>query len=391
MRVALVNTWHTATEPGAQISADPLRRELAHALAARGYHVEVIQELPEAATVLDGPVRWTFVPPSVATRLARRALTALGRNDAMVKVPSPHLAAAATASGADIVHSFDLAAYPLLAALGRDTRRRGAALVAHYHGGAPARTGALRQLERAAFANVDRFLFTTRLHAAPWLSTNALVDESRVVEVFETSSTLRPGDQAAARALTGLRGLPALLHLGRLDTVKDPLTTVAGFRAALAQRPTAHLTFAWTDAPLLDAIQAAAIGLPVTFLGRVAPDRVEALLRAADGLVQSSTREVCGRAVLEAFACGTPCVLSDIPSFRRITDGGRVGALFPVGRADALASALVGLDFAAARAPTRARFDAALSFDRLADSIDRVYQTLFPVGRDGLGRPTIGG
>ncbi len=390
MRVALVNTWYAATEPGAQISADPLRRELAHGLAARGYEVEVIQELPQAATVRDGPVKWTFVPPAMATKLVRRALTLSGRDDAMVKVPSPHLAAAVNATGADIVHSFDLAAYPLLAELGRDSRRRGAALVAHFHGGAPARVGALRQLERAAFANVDRFFFTTRFHAAPWLMSNALVDESRIVEVFETSSTFRPGHRAAARRSTGLRGEPALLHLGRLDTVKDPLTTVAGFRAALPRRPKAHLTFAWTEAPLLDAVKKAAEGLPVTFLGRVANERVEELLVGADGFVQASVREVCGRAVLEAFACGTPCVLSDIPSFRRITDGGRVGALFPVGRDDALADALVALDFAATRAPTRARFDAALSFDRLADDVAGVYQSLFPAGRDGLRRQARG-
>ena len=31
-----------------------------------------------------------------------------------------------------------------------------------------------------------------------------------------------PGDRAEARARTGLRGAPALLHLGRLDRVKDP-------------------------------------------------------------------------------------------------------------------------------------------------------------------------
>ena len=376
MRVALVNSWHLAAEPGAQIRADALRRELAHGLAALGHEVHVVQELPKAATIQDGSVRWHFVPSDPAVRLARAALSAIGRSDARVKAPLSHLAAAVAPLKADVVHSFDLVAYAGLAALGQDTRRRGAALVAHFHGGAPARLGPLRRIERSALANVDRLLFTARAHAAPWLQSGALVDDTRVVEVFETSSEFMPGDRAEARARTGLRGAPALLHLGRLDRVKDPLTTLAGFRGFAASHPGAHLTFAWTDAPLEAEVRRAAAGLPVTFLEQVAPEQVELLLRAADVLVQASTREVCGRAVLEAFACGTPSILTDIPAFHRLTDAGTVGALFPVGDAAALTRVLERFPYEAARPAVRARFREKLSFSALAAAVHTVYATL---------------
>lgn len=374
MRVVLVNAWPLGPTPEAHLAHDDLRRELARALVRRGLQVHVVQELATAGHLDDHGVAWHFVPPGAPLRLARAALTTAGRDDASVKLPAPHLARAAAALAGDVVHSFDLVAYPLLAALGRDARRRGAALVTHFHGGAPARVAALRRVERAAFADVGRFGFTTRAHAAPWVRSGALADDARVVEVFEVSSHFTPGDRAAARAATGLRGAPAVLHLGRLDAVKDPLTVVAGFRTALAALPHAELSFAWTDAPLLDAVRTAAAGLPVHWLGPQPRPQVEALLRGADVLVQASTREVCGRAVLEAFATGTPCVLSDIPSFRRLTDHGRVGALFPPGDDGALAAALRQTDFPALRASVRDHFDAALSYERLADDVVAMYR-----------------
>ncbi len=376
MRVALVNCWHAATEPGAQIEADTLRRELAHGLAALGHEVHVVQELPTAATVDDGPVRWHFIPPDWFTRAARVALGAAGRDDALVKAPAPHLARATAALRADIVHSFDLVNYGLLAELGRDTRRRGAALVAHFHGGAPARLEPLRRVERAAFANVTRFCFTTHNHAAPWEQSGALADTRRVVEVYETSTLFRTGDRAEARARTQLQGSPALLHLGRLDAVKDPLTTLAALRSVLPQLPGAHLTFAWTDGPLEAELRRAAAGLPVTFLGRASRERTELLLRAADLFVQASTREVCGQAALEAFGTGTPSVLSDIPSFRKMTANGTVGRLFPAGDSPAMAAAIATSNYTDARDRVRARFDAALSFEALARAVSGVYAEL---------------
>lgn len=383
MRVALVNRYHSVDTPGEQIGADPLRRELAHALARLGHEVHVVQELPVAATVEDGPVGWRFVPPDASTRILRRTARMFGRDDAEVKVPAPHLARAVARLKADVVHSFDLVNYALLAELGRDTRRRGAALVAHFHGGAPARLAPWRPVERAAFANVDRFLFTTREHARPWRLSGALADQARVVEVFETSSDFTPGNREEARARTGLRGSPAILHLGRLDPVKDPLTTLAGFRRILDTHPGAHLTMAWSGGPLEAAVAAAAAGLPITLLGNVSPDRCEDLLRSADALVQASTREVCGRVVMEAFAVGTPCLLSDIPAFRQIDGGSGAVGFFAVGDAAGLARGLSACLEAGARQRVTQRFDQALSFPRLAEAVHAVYETIGPVHRRG--------
>src|SRR5262249_38618635 len=67
---------------------------------------------------------------------------------------------------------------------------------------------------------------------------------------------------------------------------------------------------------------------------------MEAHLRAADFLVQASHAEGSGVALIEALACGTTPLVTDIPSFRRITGAGAAGSLTPVGDAAGLANAL---------------------------------------------------
>jgi glycosyltransferase involved in cell wall biosynthesis len=67
---------------------------------------------------------------------------------------------------------------------------------------------------------------------------------------------------------------------------------------------------------------------------------------------------------MEAVACGVTPVLTDIPAFRALTGGGRIGHLWPCGDAACLAEALFRA--ATERAlpkRVRAHFDATLSFD----------------------------
>jgi glycosyltransferase involved in cell wall biosynthesis len=354
MRVCLTSLWHAHDDPDAHIEADVTRRGFAGALAARGHDVHVVQEFPVAAEVVRDGVTWHFVPPTAGTRVVRRVV-GLARNHPMVPTPAPGIVPVVAAIAPDVVHTFDLVFYLSLLLLGRLARRLGGALVAHYPGGDPARSLAWKAIERRALAEVDLALFTTREHAARF-------PIDRVDTLAETSTFFTPGDRAAARARTGLAGDPVLFCPGRLDPVKDPRTTLAGFARVRAARPDARLYMAYTDDTLHLSPEPG-----VTFLGRVPHAEMEHHFRAADVVVQSSVREVCGVAVLEALACDTPPVVTDIPSFRWLV--GTAGALFPVGDPDALARAVLTLR------PTspRARFDAALSFPALAARLEDLY------------------
>ena len=169
---------------------------------------------------------------------------------------------------------------------------------------------------------------------------------------------------------------PSLLHLGRLDPVKDPLTTLGGFSRLLRVRPEARLTLAWNEGPLEASVRRR-VAEPdlrgrVELRGRVTREEVRGLLAAADALVQASVREVCGIAVLEALAAGVPPVVSDIPAFRMLTDHGRFGRLFPVG--DPVGLAHAALVVLAERPDPRPWFARALSFAALAPRLVAAYE-----------------
>lgn len=90
----------------------------------------------------------------------------------------------------------------------------------------------------------------------------------------------------------------------------------------------------------------------VEFLGLVSESDKARMLCSVDVYVAPNTGgESFGMILTEAMAAGAAIAASDLDAFRRVLDGGRAGALFPNGDANALA-ALLGelLDDAARRA-----------------------------------------
>ena len=237
---------------------------------------------------------------------------------------------------------------------------------------------------RFCFKSLAGVAFTARAQAEPFLERGILSPHIPVFEVLESSSRFSPGDREAARRVTGLRGDPCLLWVGRLDENKDPIAVLDALHLALPHLPDPHLWCCYTDAPLLDAVRArlardSRLADRVHLLGRVPHERVQDLCRAADFFVLGSFREGSGYAVIEALACGTPPLVTDIPSFRRITGEGAVGALSPPGDAAAMARAWVawsGRRGDALRRAARRHFERTLSFEVLGKQLRGVYETL---------------
>jgi glycosyltransferase involved in cell wall biosynthesis len=90
-------------------------------------------------------------------------------------------------------------------------------------------------------------------------------------------------------------------------------------------------------APLVRQAEAQSIG--VEWLGRQPPEAVYELIGAAACLVLASAcYENFPRVVVEAFAKGTPVIVSDIGALGRIVDHGRTGLKFAPGDATCLAA-----------------------------------------------------
>jgi teichuronic acid biosynthesis glycosyltransferase TuaC len=134
-----------------------------------------------------------------------------------------------------------------------------------------------------------------------------------------------PGDRAICRADLGLEGL-VLLSVGNLVPVKGHELTIE----ALTYLPGARLLIVG-DGPERSSLQKLAKSLSVAdriaFLGSMPQAALPNIYAAADVLVLASRYEGWPNVLLEAMACGTPVVVSDIPGMSEIVTSQAVGHL----------------------------------------------------------------
>lgn len=226
--------------------------------------------------------------------------------------------------------------------------------------------------------------FTAAELARLFVDAGVFAPSTPLFEIPESSSRFSLGDRGSARAETGLHGDPCIVWVGHLAPGKDPLTMLEGVARAASQLPGLQLWCAFGSAPLMGEVQRRMASDPrlhgrVHLLGRVPHAQVERLMQAADVFVSASRSESCGYALLEAMACGAWPVVTDIPAFRTLTEGGRAGELYPCGDPVKLAEAILRASHERwERAKVRAHFDEALSFAAVgrkwADAYERVFE-----------------
>ena len=104
------------------------------------------------------------------------------------------------------------------------------------------------------------------------------------------------------------------------------------------------------DGPLMTLKESIEPGGPVEFLGRQPVARVLELIKNAELLIApSECYENFPRTVVEAFACGTPVVASNIGAFVELIENGRTGLKFSSGDAGDLAEKVICLSSDAER------------------------------------------
>lgn len=281
----------------------------------------------------------------------------------------------------DVIHVFGLARSPQLAAIAEFSRRAGARLSASFHGGAPPRNPIARALQRRALADIAAMFFPAAHYASEWRHRGVIASRTHIVIAPEVSSPFTRVERDQARAELGVGDELVLAWSGRLHPVKDPLTALRAFERVVAQRPGARLLMAYRSSELLGDVSRflevrPAVQDRVRLLGEWPHERMATLFSAADLFVQSSLREYGGNSLVEAMSCGAVPVVTDIPSFRALTDGGRLARLFSAGDAAAMARAITTLADEERRTLSTSicrYFDEQLSYAALA----RVYEQTF--------------
>nr|WP_233162818.1 glycosyltransferase family 4 protein [Glycomyces salinus] len=144
-----------------------------------------------------------------------------------------------------------------------------------------------------------------------------------------------------AAPLVGKPDGPTIGFMGRYTESRKGFGILREAFASLAvERPDLHLLVVGRGDPAeavagLDSETASR----VHFLGAVSNEEKASMLAGVDLYVAPNTGgESFGMVLTEAMAAGTCVLASDIEAFKSVLDGGRVGGLFPVGSAHALAA-----------------------------------------------------
>jgi len=349
--------------------------EWSEALAAAGAgHVTVVQRFHRDARVSRNGIDYAFFRDRAEGR-------------ASLWKSSRALRGALLDAHPDIVHlnglNFPIQTWRLRRILPAST-----AMVLQDHGGIRFRNGRWphrftvpQVVRRRAMRAADGFLFVAEQHADPWQRMGCIASSQQVYQVLEASTTMKPVPRELARTITGMVGKPAVLWVGRLDANKDPLTVLDGFEQSLARLPEAFLTMIYSTDDLLGAVRERVSGSPrlrehVRFVGSVPHESMAAFYSAADVFVLGSHFETGGYALIESSACGTPAVVTNIPTFRIATAEGSLGALWNPGDAGDLARALIDVsrqDITALRAKIAEHFDRALSWSAVGRRAIAIY------------------
>lgn len=203
-------------------------------------------------------------------------------------------------------------------------------------------------------------------------------------------------DARESRAMLGLPADgPVLVYVGRFDAGKG-IETFVRAAARLADHPapgrdvsvhTPHLVFAGGFEPGApdDAEYArirtlvAECGLPATFLGKVGREKLPFVFSAADLCVVPSHYESFGLVAIEAMACGTPVVASDVGGLRFSVIHRVTGLLAPArdeaAFADAIGLLLDSPDMRTAMGEAaQALVKRAFTWDAVAERLETTYR-----------------
>ncbi|MBP7694480.1 MAG: glycosyltransferase family 4 protein [Anaerolineales bacterium] len=152
---------------------------------------------------------------------------------------------------------------------------------------------------------------------------------------------------AALEAVRHTYRLPRrfILYVGTIEPRKNLVTLLEAYAALRERQPEVGLVIAggkgWLYEGVFERVRALGLEPHVTFTGYVPDDALPALLNGAEVFAFPSVFEGFGLPPLEAMACGTPVVCSNVSSLPEVV--GEAGRLLPPTDVGAWVAALDGL------------------------------------------------
>lgn len=241
-----------------------------------------------------------------------------------------------------------------------------------------------RWFQKLAGKCVNAYLFTAKENADGWIAAGIIRDQSLCYEVLEASTFFERKDKRESRQKCGISGSFNFLWVGRLNTNKDPMTILKAFERFVTIRPSARLYMIFQAEELLDKVAAKIqserlLQDKVILVGKVDHNELPYWFSAADYYLSGSRSEGSGYALIEAMSCGCIPIVTDIPSFRKITANGQYGYLYKPGNTDQLSGILSSLTESGTEEQSNAvtiYFKQNLTFQSIASNISGLCESL---------------
>ncbi len=200
--------------------------------------------------------------------------------------------------------------------------------------------------KRAAWSGMPVTFVTPSRWLEGCVRSSALFGEARCVVIPNglDLERFRPAERAEARARLNLPGDRRLILFGGVHTVIDPNKGMALMADALRRLPALapRLDADWVVFGTEAGEALPDVPCPVRVVGRVADEAsLAALYAAADVFVVPSLQENLPNTVMEAMACGTPCVAFDAGGLPDLIEHQRSGWLALPHQAEDLARGIV--------------------------------------------------
>jgi glycosyltransferase involved in cell wall biosynthesis len=293
---------------------------------------------------------------------------------------------------ADVVHSHSFGYYHTnIAALRKRLSGTPLVITPHYHPPETMQGGfarhQLRKVYDARIANwvfkqADAILFNTHAELASMAHHIDDMDKTRVIPNGLHTEVYRDlPDPSAFRERRGIEG-PMVLYLGRLAVNKRMELVINALPTILEAVPDLKLVIAGPDDGVGEQWRALSrsLGLEdvVRFEGFLSEEDKLAAFTAADVFVLPSEWEAYGLVLMEAQACGTPCLVADRGGPREVIAPGETGLVVPYGDGEMWTSSLLDLltDDALLDRMGRAARERAMtvfSWPRIIDQVEEVY------------------
>jgi glycosyltransferase involved in cell wall biosynthesis len=181
-------------------------------------------------------------------------------------------------------------------------------------------------LQRLADRFISAYFFSGKELAASWVACGQIANLNKVYEVMEVSSSFTP------RNTNDSQRNSRYLWVGRFDENKDPVTLIHAFSDFIKTYCDVSLTVIFRGGDLrkevMELVEHQQISERVTIMEDVPHNELEKYYNQCGFIISTSHYEGSGTAVCEGMSCGCIPILTDIPSFRMMTEHGSVGFLF---------------------------------------------------------------